>query len=148
MQCGLGIGIFRVDNHKTRCGSIGEVDEDIVVGQWSDIIEVMVDRLQRVTSRINIVSRTQILSIGAQYLLTLESGNTLTDQHNVIGVGSYQWGALCLCYYVWNSGERFCVGIEPCCKDHNQARDDNADSGRHRQTKDARCNDSSRSLRW
>src|SRR6266480_3827179 len=103
MQCRLCLRIFCINNHKTRCGRIGQVDEDIVVGQWSDIIEVMVDRLQRVTTRIEAIGRTQILPVGAKYLLTFESGNTLADQDNIIGVGSYQWGALCLHFYVWNS---------------------------------------------
>ena len=137
MQCRLGIGILCINNHKTGGGRIREVDKDVVIGQWGNIIEVMADRLQCIASRINIIRRAEVLSVGAKYLLSFESGNALADKDDMIGVCSYQWGVLSLYFYIWYSCKRFGIRIEPGCKDNNETRDDNADSGCYYQTKNA-----------
>ena len=44
-------GDFLHQQPQNRVWKNCQVDEEVVVAQWGDIIQVMVDRLQRVTTR-------------------------------------------------------------------------------------------------
>ena len=50
----------------------------------------MIDRLQRIAGRVDVVGRAEILPVGAKHLLPFIDGNSLTDQHDMIGVGRRQ----------------------------------------------------------
>ncbi len=55
MQLRRSIWVFSIDYHETGRRRIGQIDEDVIVGKRRNIVQVMIDGLQRVAVGIDIV---------------------------------------------------------------------------------------------